>query len=142
MKSASHRKVSSARPHPPANAPSDAAPTLETPPVQIRLAARLRDLGRRLAQLDDALGADATDAPLFELDGIRSGIEESAAACAALRSPVPECAAIEDAVKRLVWAVQSLEACRELDDAFMARIEDVRTRLDDVGRLVGVPGWE
>src|SRR5262245_59778543 len=132
MKSASHRKITSARPHPPANTPNDAAPALESPPIQIRLAARLRDLGRRLAQLDDALGADATDAPLFELDGIRSSMEECAAACAALRSPVPDGAAIEDAVKHLAWAVQSLEACRELDEAFMARIEDVRTRLDDV----------
>lgn len=137
MKSAPNRKLASNHPQAPAGVPGEAARSEVAALDRARLAARLRDLGRRLALLDDSLGADATDAPLFELDGVRSGIEEAAVACGALREP--GASALEEAVKRLAWAVQSLEACRELDDTFSARLDEVRARLASVSMLLGLP---
>jgi hypothetical protein len=141
MTSASHRKHSSLRPQRPADAPEDSAPPDATPPPAVRLAARLRDLDRRLALLDNSLGEDALDAPLIELDSIRARIEEAAVACRSLGTSEADTSGIDDAVKRLAWAVQSLEACRQLDEAFSTRLHEVRERLAGVGQLLGLPGF-
>ncbi len=136
MRSASHRKLSPERSPRAAEA---GTPPEGAPPPQARLAARLRDLDRRLAQVDESLGADEGAPALFELDGVRARMAETAAACDGLAAPGEALPRLEEAVKRVAWAVQSLEACRGLDDAFSARLGEVRARLEDVSALLGIP---
>jgi hypothetical protein len=97
-----------------------------------RLAARLRDLERRLTRLDESLDSGAAEAPLLELDEMRAQLQEAAAACDALPTAGVAPAVLEEAVKRLAWAVQSLEACRQLDDTFVARLGEMGSRLAEV----------
>ena len=140
MKSSSPRKAPSPSPVP--SKPSAGAATPRSSPEWARRAAsRLRALEHRLVQIDEAMGADEWSDALVQLDAVRSRMEETAEASAATAAPEADPAGIEDAVKRLTWAVQALEACREVDADFSARLDEVSARLDGVIRALA-PGRE